>query len=156
MLFPTSGRIGFDPLPYHGPIIPKSILKAMLTRENEIRLTEKVQNQYDSCALNDSDMYTFVTETVQKQVLQEFHFPDDSQSLNMLRSALTMYPNDSELKELVYYHKYNRSRQGDLSVGDDIDMSLIPISNLQGNSIQSLESFERKGSPLILIAGSIS
>jgi len=106
--------------------------------------------------LNDSEMYTLVTENVQKQVLQEFNFPDDSQGLNMLRSALTMYPNDSELKELVYYHKYNRSRQGDLSVGDEIDMSLIRVSNIEGNGVRSLDSFEKEGLPLVLIAGSIS
>jgi len=31
-------------------------------------------------------------------VLREFGFVDDEQGLTMLRSALTMYPNDPELK----------------------------------------------------------
>jgi len=156
MLFPTSGRIGFDPIRYNGPKIDKPILKAMLSRENEIRLTETIQNLYDTCVLTDSEKYTEVTTNLQKQVLREFGFVDDEQGLIMLRSALSMYPDDPELKTLVYYHKYNRSRQGDLKVGDKIDMSSIHLANTAGNSCAELSSYAQPDLPLVLIAGSIS
>jgi hypothetical protein len=156
MLFPTSGRIGFDPIRYDGPKIDKSVLKAMLSRENEIRLTETIQNLYDSCALTDSEKYTEVTTNLQKQVLREFGFVDDEQGLTMLRSALTMYPDDPELKNLVYYHKYNRSKQGDLKVGDKIDLSTIQLVNTAGTTFTELSSHAQPDRPLVLIAGSIS
>jgi len=156
MLFPTSGRIGFDPVRYDGPKIDRPVLKAMLSRENEIRLTDDIQNLYDGCALTDSEKYTEVTTNVQRQVLREFGFVDGEQGLTMLRSALTMYPDDPELKTLVYYHKYNRSRQGDLKVGDKIDISTVQLANAAGTTVTELSSYAQPDRPLVLIAGSIS
>jgi len=74
----------------------------------------------------------------------------------MLRSALSMYPDDPELKTLVYYHKYNRSRQGDLKLGDKIDMSGIQLADIAGTTLTELSSCAQPNRPLVLIAGSIS
>jgi len=89
-------------------------------------------------------------------VLREFGFLDDEQGLTMFRSALTMYPDDPELKNLVYYYKYNRSRQGDLKIGDKIDMSTIQLANSAGTDCTELSSYAQPDRPLVLIAGSIS
>jgi len=156
MLFPTSGRCGFDPITYKGPVVPRNMMKAMLVRENELRLSDAVQTAFDQCAISDSAKYTDVVEGVQKQVLREFGFSDDGASLLMFRSALSMYPNDEEIKNLAYYYKYNRSRQGELYCGAEVDLSKITLKSLDGTQSFQLSQFAVEGKPLVLIAGSIT
>lgn len=158
MLFPTSGRIGFDQIAYSGPRVAKDVMKAMLVRENELRLSEEIQTAFDGCAISDAAKYTEVVEGVQKQVLREFGFKDDSDGLVMFRSALSMYPDDEELKNLAYYYKYNRSRQGELKCGDKVDLSKITLSTLDNTQTFQLSQIAEQNpdKPLVLIAGSIT
>jgi len=128
----------------------------MLVRENELRLSDAVQTAFDQCAISDSAKYTDVVEGVQKQVLREFGFSDDGASLLMFRSALSMYPNDEEIKNLAYYYKYNRSRQGELYCGAEVDLSKITLKSLDGTQSFQLSQFAVEGKPLVLIAGSIT
>jgi len=88
--------------------------------------------------------------------LREFGFNDDATSLVMFRSALSMYPNDEELKNLAYYYKYNRSRQGALHCGAEVDLSKITLRSLDGTQSFPLSQYAEQGKPLVLIAGSIS
>jgi len=132
-------------------------MRNMLRRENELRLTETTQNLYDTCAASDSAKYTEITDNVQKQVLREFGFSDGVEGLQMYRSALSMFPDDEEMKNLVYYYKYNRSKQGSLQVGDNIDLTRITLSSLDSSQSLPLSSFvQQPNVPLVLIAGSIS
>jgi len=128
----------------------------MLRRENEVRLTEQTQTLYDTCAASDSARYTEITDNVQKQVLREFGFSDGEDGLQMYRSALSMFPDEPELKTLVYYYKFNRSRQGDLQVGESIDTSKISLSSLDSQTIPLSSFVQQPDLPLVLIAGSIT
>eukprot|EP01088_Endostelium_zonatum_P015339 TRINITY_DN3712_c0_g1_i2.p1 TRINITY_DN3712_c0_g1~~TRINITY_DN3712_c0_g1_i2.p1 ORF type:complete len:169 (-),score=34.36 TRINITY_DN3712_c0_g1_i2:104-610(-) len=104
MLFPTSGRSCFNPLPSGAEQLDRELVKKMLIRENELRLSDEVQNQFDECSMEDSEGYTQIVTKVQKQVLEENGFEPTDENLILLQSALTMYPNDSELKQLLYTH----------------------------------------------------
>jgi len=158
MLYPTSGRCGFDMISSRGEKkIELEVLKKMLKRENELRLTHEIQTKYDECALTDAKKYTKLTEDLQKQVLTEFGFDPSNGDLTRYRSALAMYPEEKELKDLVYYYKYNRSRDGTLQVGDSVSLSTLRLSTLDGTSEVALSTFVTSESlPLVLVAGSIT
>eukprot|EP01088_Endostelium_zonatum_P021562 TRINITY_DN85_c0_g3_i1.p1 TRINITY_DN85_c0_g3~~TRINITY_DN85_c0_g3_i1.p1 ORF type:complete len:210 (-),score=48.03 TRINITY_DN85_c0_g3_i1:655-1284(-) len=160
MLFPTSGRVGFESVTYDGPALPKDVLVNMLRRENEIRLTSTVQEQLDQTIVADSDSYTEVIEGIQKSVLKQFGFEDNENNLTMYRAALSMFPDDSEVRNEAYYYKYNRSRQGNLKEGDSIDLQSLSLFNLSTNQHQNIYDILQLNSnttlPLVLIAGSIS
>eukprot|EP01088_Endostelium_zonatum_P021560 TRINITY_DN85_c0_g2_i1.p1 TRINITY_DN85_c0_g2~~TRINITY_DN85_c0_g2_i1.p1 ORF type:complete len:211 (-),score=51.30 TRINITY_DN85_c0_g2_i1:674-1306(-) len=160
MLFPTSGRIGFNFITYDGTAPPKDVMVKMLRRENEIRLTDNVQEQLDKTIVDDSDSYTAIIEGIQKTVLKQFGFEDNENNLTMYRAALSLYPNDDEIKNEAYYYKYNRSRQGTLKQGDSIDLQTLSLYNLSTNQTENvfdiLQVDSNTNLPLVLIAGSIS
>eukprot|EP01088_Endostelium_zonatum_P021561 TRINITY_DN85_c0_g2_i2.p1 TRINITY_DN85_c0_g2~~TRINITY_DN85_c0_g2_i2.p1 ORF type:complete len:220 (-),score=63.57 TRINITY_DN85_c0_g2_i2:674-1333(-) len=160
MLFPTSGRVGFANVEYNGAAPPKDVMVKMLRRENEIRLTDDVQEQLDKSIVDDSDSYTAIIEGIQKTVLKQFGFEDNENNLTMYRAALSLYPNDDEIKNEAYYYKYNRSRQGTLKQGDSIDLQTLSLYNLSTNQTENvfdiLQVDSNTNLPLVLIAGSIS
>jgi len=160
MLFPTSGRVGFEPVVYNGPAIPKDVLVKMLRIENEIRLTEEVQDKLDQTIIADSDSYTEIIEGIQKTVLKQFGFEADQTNLTRYRAASSMYPDDAEIKNEAYYYKFNRSRQGNLKEGDSINLQSLSLYNLATNQHQNIYDILQVESntqlPLVLIAGSIS
>jgi len=140
-------------LKYEGEKIELEILKKMLKRENEIRLTEEIQMKYDACAMSDENQYTKITDGLQRQVLNEFGFDMNKKELKRYRSALSMYPEEKELKELVYYYKFNRSRDGELQVGDTLPLTSLTLSSLTHTPV-TLPSTSTL--PLVLVAGSIT
>jgi len=121
MLFPSSGRRGFQSiLPRFALKADKEILLGMLRRERELRLSNEIQNEFDMLVIRDErDALSELCERIQIQVVTEFGF-DIEEGLNYLRSAAARYPNDSEISNIAYYIKYNRSEQGPLQCGDVI------------------------------------
>eukprot|EP01102_Stenamoeba_stenopodia_P004297 TRINITY_DN1461_c0_g1_i1.p1 TRINITY_DN1461_c0_g1~~TRINITY_DN1461_c0_g1_i1.p1 ORF type:complete len:311 (-),score=87.17 TRINITY_DN1461_c0_g1_i1:772-1704(-) len=180
MFHPSNGRDNFEPLPapedwqcfnrndlaeLKKTLPNKDVLKKMLAREDELRLSDEVQNRYRW-----DPMTTKVTEDVQRQVVQEFGFDD----IRILRTAVALYRDDPEIASIPHYVKYNRSRLGHLSEGCDVpDVPLYHLDAKTKTSLQTLidnyqerDRFTRKtcglaakatdepGRPLVLIAGS--
>jgi len=143
---------------YEGQKIELQTLKNMLKRENEIRLTKEIQMKYDQCALIDEKEYTKITDQLQMKVLKEFGFDQNEKELKRYRAALSMYPQEvNELKELVYYYKYNRSKDGELKVGDVVPLSSLTLRALDGIHSETLSTFcETSSVPVVLVAGSIT
>jgi len=165
MLFPISGRCGFESLKYNEEDKNKfdfEILKKMLQRENEIRLSDEIQMQYEEMDMMDDEKYVEITDQVQKKVLNEFGFEGNEKERECYRTALEMYPQQKEeLKQLVFYYKYNRSRDGELKVGDTVPLSSVVVTCLAGHTEYPLSSFftPTDGStalPVVICAGSIT
>jgi len=165
MLFPTSGRHGFRPIESSFTTLAddKDILKAMLRRDIELRLSDEIQNEFDAM-LNRNECLANLCERVQRQVVTEFGFELES-GLNFLRSAVGRYPNDSEISDIAFYIKYNRSEQGSLRPGDrilDADLWSVdqqPVSLLDYYHQTCQPFFNKqleKERALVVLAGSIT
>ena len=127
--------------PFYGmpPSLPSSenlgeeTLRAMLARENELRLAPETQEIYRQVEADESDAYESwmeVTIALQERVVEEF-FPsismedDDKQQRNQLREtrlgALSqMRAAALRHPDLALYVRFNRSRRGDIIAGEDI------------------------------------
>jgi len=142
----------------------------MLRRENELRLLPENQDEIDT-VLQSSDPYgyTAILDQIQRQVLQEFSYPPTSHNIEMYRSALSFYPNDSDIQNSVFYYKYNRSRDGPLSLFDAVSLESIPVVDLSVSNCGQLKTLKQvaqdlcrsplqnfEDRPLVLIAGSIT
>jgi len=124
MFHPVNGRSGFDSLP--PPIFPPGVckpplekLKAMLKRENDLRLSPEIQAKFSDPSFDAIS----IAANVQERVVCEFDYrgPDMIKlGLEIIRSAPLLYPEDPEVRNIPHYIKYNRSRRGELEYGDVI------------------------------------
>ena len=164
MLFPSSGRCGFElhTYPLHEQQLPLptfELLKAILQRENAVRLAESTQEELDATD-NAEETYT----ALQKQIVREFGFQTHEEQLHVLkcmRSAVSLFPDkQQELGSLSLYVKYNLAQQGTLTVGDALPQDeCLLLTNLQGTSAKKLADWccleEKDGAgALVLVAGS--
>ena len=119
--------------------IDEETLRAMLSRENELRLSAETQELYRAVEAGENDLYESwmeVTESLQERVVAEFFPPakdapppgaaasgssgDEGASLQerrhdalfQMRSAALRHP------DLALYVRHNRSRRGDIAAGD--------------------------------------
>jgi hypothetical protein len=148
MLFPSSGRNGFATIALTEDVkVPaKDAVKAMLRRENELRLSDSVQK-----ALEKESAGEHVYEALQQQVAREFGYENEEEGVQVLRSAMSIYGDDPTIREIPLYVKYNRSEQGLLNVGDNIPD--VALSTLNGSSVK-LSDYMSASRPLVLVAGS--
>lgn len=134
--------------------IPKEILKQMLIRENELRLSPEVQaiyaqyNQHPE--MGDWINYTY---QLQEDLVTEFGYggsPDRIRwSVNQLRTATAVYP---DLAEIPLYVRHNRAKRGELREGDlTPDLVLHQFPNCQ---TENLLQRKQVGRPLVICAAS--
>jgi hypothetical protein len=164
--------------------VPKEIIVKMLQRENELRLSSKIQMKYKSALLLEGFAgFVRVTEDLQKQVAKEFNLSEvdglqvwpigrynSSYSLiisQILRCGPCLFQSPEEKEEIMnlsLYRKYNRLADGSLvlqSAAPNVDLHLCSGEQLQGGLHSLMLSSAEDGSPsilkpLVLIAGSIS
>lgn len=181
MAHSTSARRGFEDrhiLPNDSNKMPNQSInfdtvKAMLIRENELRLSDKFANKYQAEAMNGLEGYCFVSEQIQLEVTKEFG--TGLYGLEVLQTAEQLFPDrKEEIKELSLYRKFNRMVDGNLAVGATAPgVSVVDVSGQltqlfeeetyptesSSSSPQSLSVFRcERGHdrPLVLIAGSVS
>ena len=140
-------------------------LSAMLTRENELRLSPQTQALYTEAEKKEDDDWMMVTDRLQRQVMREFGVAaaDENRALLHFRAAPTHHP---QLKAIPLYHRYQRSRNGDFRQGDtlpqnlhlyDLENRLVDFSALAGNGSGSGRGENDENSdPLVVVAGSYS
>ena len=171
--------------------ITRDVLLSMLRRENELRLSGKVLKMLEdevTVEYNNKDYYHFqdvvydasntlvftsnVVQNVQKQVMSEFGYNVNDKKvldycLEMLHSALYLYPNDKDILNSVYYLKYNRARKGELKIGDKfLDVKSLLFYNELNNKFENmaLSSIVKLGAgnqvdtakPTLILSGSMS
>mmetsp|Transcript_33775 Transcript_33775/g.55759 ORF Transcript_33775/g.55759 Transcript_33775/m.55759 type:complete len:133 (+) Transcript_33775:340-738(+) len=80
----------------------------MLKRDHELRLSAEVQARYAACG-DSSEAKEKVTQTVQLQVSREAGFSGRStrDGVDLLQSALSLFPDDPELISAAFYLKHN-------------------------------------------------
>ena len=102
----------------HGHVVDDDMLKAMLIREEQLRVSPEAQAVFAAYEeRQDVDWMEHAVE-LQKQVLCEFGFPDDDQALLVLRrAALRM--------EFPIYVRNNRADRGPLKVGDQAPQIML-------------------------------
>jgi hypothetical protein len=95
------------------------LIKEMLRRENELRLSEQTLSRFK---VEGHEMYVPITEAIQSQVCLEFGLSEEV-GLTALRCADRLMPTSedlAEIKEISFYRKYNRMRDGDVKEGDRV------------------------------------
>merc|ERR1712216_646720 len=122
MLFPSSGRLGFDPLKFPEeavgalPEITVDCVAAMLRRENELRLSDPVQKAME---VSGPENYGGLIDAVQLQVATEFGLGKDG--VDIMRAAMSLWGNDpsisGKLAQIPMYIRHNRAEQGALGEG---------------------------------------
>jgi hypothetical protein len=178
--------------PSSGPRVrvTAAIVKAMLRRENTLRLSPEYQMRYGgfvyyfaeriylipffpvlpviiaplkshgmllmhmiiaACVSSPSDLK--VTDDIQRQVAREFGFEDEVVGVEVIRTAISTYPNDPEIRSIPHYVKYNRARQGDLKVGDITPD--VPLHHMDGRPCRLSEMLSDT-LPTVVIGGSYS
>jgi len=158
MYHSTSGKRGFDPFYKRtNYVIPKETLKKILIREDELRASPEMQERYS--AYDSLNWIKTVTEQIQEMALHEFGFSDPEGGV-VLNNARFVYKDDPEMNQLTIYMREDKSRRGDLLVGD-----MYPNANLKRldgspislhDYISSIRGALPSSRPLVLLAGSVT
>lgn len=152
MFHPLNARDNFDPLQpsvSETGLPPKETLIKILSYENELRLSAKIQDMYLNPDYDDMK----ITEDVQQQAVEAFGYHDR----NIIPAALVHYKDDKEIQNIPHYVKFNRSRIGNVQVGDLVDhlnIQLEPLKETE-SSKQWTEILQKsQDKPLVLVSGS--
>ena len=137
------------------------VLMRMLDRENELRLSESVNSAIRTYG---HSAYGDIMDAVQRHVAEEFGYGDDvDRGVSFMRCAESIYAGDAErlreIREVSYYRKYNRCKDGDVVVGEPYP-PLPPLFEC-ADSLQRVDIFDAYyispgKKPLVLLAGSYS
>jgi len=146
MFHPSNGRDNFESFeipPYLAAQLPgKEIAMQMLRRENELRLSEEVQELYRHW-----DSSLEITDEVQRRVAHEFGFTD----LHIVRAIVSAYSADPEVSSIPHYVKFNRSKKCLLECG--MAVPDVTVHELDGKQVK-LSKYVQAGRPLMISAGS--
>ena len=106
-------------------------IKAILRRENELRLAPQTQARFKAIS-HRPDGWLDVVESLQRQVAAEFGL-SEKVGLDAMRCAETLLPGDTEVRDISLYRKYNRCVDGPLRMGDaPPDANLVQVSGVHG------------------------
>jgi len=155
MFHPVNGRRGFDlvspPANSHKKP-PVEVMIKMLKREEELRLSEEIQEKF-----RNPDLDTIhVAAQVQERVVCEFGFHNNiCEMVDFIRAAPSLYPETPEVRRIPHYQKFNRVAEGYQKPGD-----IIPdaeLSTLNGSSItlyNYIDTILGNKKPIVITAGS--
>lgn len=127
----------------------REILIDMLRREEELRLCPEVQLNFGKIGEAHEDFNSFVT-MLQEHVSLEFKV-DPKVGVELIRSAVSLFPEDEELKSVPHYVRHNRCKAGNITAGNpppDCD-----VVDLDGNA-QRLSDLLAKDRPVVLLGAS--
>jgi len=128
------------------------LLIEMLQRDDALRLSVDVQSRY----AQQPDNWTWkweVTDDVQKQVCEEFGFGSSiAEGLDLLRSSMSLFPDDSEVRLAAHYLRYNIHVPCPSSMISTV-MPDIKLHTMQGGDT-SLDAMVSVRKATVVIAGS--
>lgn len=129
----------------------RALLLQMLRRDDELRLSQGVQDRY-ALQPDSWDWKWEVTDGVQRQVCEEFGFVESlEEGLDLLRSAVALFPNDEEVRRVAHYLRHNIHIDCPISVG-----GVVPDLTLQGldGVPTSLHDVTKAGRATVVFTGS--
>jgi len=157
MFHPVNGRFGFDLLPKPEvdiPIPSEEVMKAMLKREDELRLSDKYQEMFANPGKN----AIHIAEIVQEQVAEEFGYtlPETkSQIIAVIRAAAAFY--SPEICSIPHYVKFNKSAKGNFDVGSTLkDVKLAQLNGQETTLFSYIKSLRYQERPILICSGSYS
>ena len=100
----------------------------MLRADHTYRLSDEYQARYAACG-DCSSTKERVTTAIQRRVVREAGFTGaEAEGLDLLRSAMALFPGDQELIDSAFYLKYNIHVDCPLPVGTTLPE--LPLSEL--------------------------
>ncbi|CAF0965830.1 unnamed protein product [Adineta steineri] len=120
-------------------------VRQMIKYETSLRLSESVQELLDLYHKDDNAI-TVILDSIQQHVVEHFGY----NHVNVLRSALSRFPDDPVIKE-AFYIKHNKITQGLVNQGECArDVKLFTLDGQPTTLFSQIISDQ----PLILLAGS--
>uniref|UniRef100_A0A6C0H5H2 Uncharacterized protein n=1 Tax=viral metagenome TaxID=1070528 RepID=A0A6C0H5H2_9ZZZZ len=132
--------------------VPRNTILEMLKKEQEIKYSKEIQDIYTLKFYNKSTVNIDIE--IQKFVLKQFNFTDSKKSLHNYWKIPSTYWNDNEIKNSVFYMKYNIFQYTSLMIDDSIvNCNLIEYPTKKSVSLFDISNQTK---PLVLLAGSIT
>jgi len=126
------------------PFLPKSLVKKMLLRENELRLSPEIQAEYEEAEKTNSTSWLQVTDRLQRRIVTEFRLEEEmEEALTCFRCSTQIYP---DLKDIPLYVVNNRARDGELKEGDCIPN--VPVYTVDGIKLSLYEFMSKVEMPV--------
>jgi len=129
----------------------------MLHKENETRLSADFQALLSSIEDSKDVDWLDMVEVMQRNLVQEFGFSGSEENiktgLSLLRSAVSLFPNDEDVRTIPLYVKYNRARHCSIQVG--MQAPDVPLSTMD-DSLTSLRTLVKPARPLVVVGGSFT
>ena len=127
----------------------------MLRADHSLRLSESTQARYAACG-DSSIAKERVTCSVQRRVVREAGFRgNEAEGIDLLRSAVALYPNDNEILNAAFYLKFNIHVPCPLKVGKLVpEVPITELLNGVGPVPCSLSSIFGQAPLTVLCAGS--
>jgi hypothetical protein len=136
------------------------LIKKMLRKENEYRLSEYYLNEYKKSGTD--HWKTEVTEIIQQRVVDEHIneaqgiYSNQDEGIKFLRAASGNFAHKiEEIKECANYVKYTHfCVRGPLRKGDYVDLDNFTLVNPENLAEEKLSTWSQPGKPLVIIASS--
>lgn len=138
--------------------VSRDTVLTMVKEEQVIRYSKGIQDaytqQYHASIKNPLYELVNIEREIQKFILRKFGYSDDDASLTSYWKIPSMYWDDEEVKNSIFYMKLNIFQYPKVSVGDTmVDVSLIDYATDQTCSLRSLSMTNK---PLVILAGSMT
>lgn len=127
----------------------RPLLIQMLKREDELRLHPTVQKAYKAIG-DDETLLSKFTAGLQMHVSREFAVQPHV-GIELIRSAISLFPGDEEIRLIPHYVRHNRCVEGHLKAG------MVPpdcrVATMDGTERSLLEIIDTT-KPVVLLAAS--
>lgn len=129
----------------------------MVKEEQIVRYSNQIQEVYTMqfyASQNKNYTKINIEQEIQKYILRNFGFNDNNESLQEYWKIPQTYWNDEEIKNSIFYMKYNIFQYPKINLEDNlID---VPLISYKTNSINLLSSLQTPNKPLVILAGSMT
>lgn len=130
----------------------RSILVDVLRREEELRLSPPCQKAFGKIG-EKQEKFNIFTTRLQSQCSLEF-LVDPVVGVELIRSAVSLFPEDEEIRTIPHYVRHNRCKAGHLQIGDPVAAAnLTDMLGLQALQLTDLIQTDR---PVVLLGASHS
>lgn len=131
----------------------EQLLELMVEEEEKIRTSEYYRNECTKVK-DIPNGWLNITNDIQRKIVKKFGFVDNIScdiACNMLRRAHILFPNNDKFKKIPLQVRNNKSKNGNLSIGDSIPN--IQLYNLDYSEIELYNLLDHSR-PTIIFAGS--
>ena len=138
--------------------VPRSKIIEMLKEEQFVRYSPQIQSIYTDQYYHSRNYPNAkrlnIELEVQKFILNKFGYTTNEVSIDNYHKIPSVYWNDEEVKNSIFYMKLNIFKYKSLNVGDDmIDCEIIKYETKEPIYLSTLTNGNK---PLVILAGSMT